>query len=98
MLARPVDFRERLLMQQDRKIMVLGYLFHQVHEQLVVIYGKVGLGVDRGALILVRGYLVMPCFQRYSQAVGLILKIFHEMGHPLMDAPEIMIGKLLVLG
>ena len=58
-LAGTVDAGEGLLMEQAHHAVLGGHIFHDLHGQLVVVAGGVGVGVDGGQLVLGRGHLVV---------------------------------------
>ncbi len=93
-----VDARERLLVQEADQVMAQGDLFHQLHKQLVVVCGDVGLLEDRRELVLMGGDLVMPGDHRDPQLIRLLGDLVHIIQHPLLDAAEILVFQLLSLG
>ncbi len=93
-----VDTGKRFFMKQDPELMPAGDLVHQVHEQLVMVNGKVYRFVNRRAFKLSRGHLVVPGPQGNAQAVGFRFKIHHKPVYPFRDGPEIMVFELLPLG
>ena len=86
--ARAVDSAEGFFMQQDGKIMPLGDLLHQVHQQLVMVNGEVDFLIHRGALKLVGCNFIMACFHRDAQAVGFQFELLHECHHPCGMVPK----------
>src|SRR6185437_10389 len=61
-LARTINTSKRLFVQNGLKVVAQGNFFHQVHKQQVMVYCYVYFFKNRSYLVLVRSYLVMPCF------------------------------------
>ena len=99
-LARAVDALEgfRLLMEQYTETVTAGYLFHQAHEQHVLVVGKIAFTEDGSTLKLVGSHLVVASLHRDAETVSLNLKIFHEGLYAGGNLTEIMVVHLLVLG
>ena len=97
-LSGAVDPGERLLVEKDDKTVLAGDLVHQVHHQLVLVIGQIGLPEDRGKLELIGRHLVVPCLQRNTKTVAGDLKVAHELGHTSRNGAEIVVVQLLVLG
>ena len=62
-LAAAVDPVKGLFMEQTGQAMAFGNLFHDLHGQLVVVGGHVGVGEDRCQLMLGRGHLIVLGFR-----------------------------------
>ena len=98
MFAATVDALERLLMEQYTETVTAGYLFHQAHEQHVLVVGKIAFTEDGSTLKLVGSHLVVASLHRDAETVSLNLKIFHEGLYAGGNLTEIMVVHLLVLG
>ena len=83
-------------MQQHGKVMFTGNTLHQVHYQLIMIIGKVGILKDWSQFKLVGGNFVMACFCRNSKFVAFYFQFFHESCYPWGDRTEIVVFQLLV--
>ena len=59
MLAGAVDTGEGLLVQQAHKTVLRGNALHRLHHELVLVDGDVAGAIDRRALVLGRGDLVV---------------------------------------
>ena len=59
MLAAAVHTGKGLFVQQTYQIVALGHLLHGFHHQLVLVVGRVGIGVNGGHLMLGRGHLIV---------------------------------------
>ena len=97
-LARAVDARERLFVQQELKPVAVGDPLHRLHHQHVVVGGDVGVFKRDGQLVLGRRDLVMPRLDRNAELVKLGLGLEHAGEHPLGDGAEVMVFQLLPLG
>ena len=97
-LAGAVHAGKRFFMQQHAKAVTTGYLFHQQHDQLVLIDGKVRFVVDRCQFKLVRRHFVVACFERNTVFAGFKFEVFHIRRDTRRDRTEIVIFELLVLG
>ena len=97
-LSGAVDALERLFMEQAGKAAAAGYLFHGLHDDLVVVHCQVGLGVDGRQLMLGRSHLVMLGLGRHPQLPELLVKLLHERAHPLPDHAVVVVVHLLALG
>ncbi len=97
-LARTVDAGERLLVEQAAEAVVARHLFHEHHQQHVVVYREVRLLEDRGKLKLVGRSLIVACLAGDAQFESLNLKVAHEGCHTFGDRAEVVVVHLLVLG
>ena len=97
-LARSVDSRERLFMQQADKAVTIGNLAHELHGQLVVIGGDVGRFEDGRHLVLCRCDLVVLGLGVYAHLPQLLVEIVHERLDTRADGAEIVVFQLLTLG
>ena len=98
MLTRTVDLGERFFMQQGRQTVLLGNIFKGVHDQLVVIHGKVGFFINRGNFVLAWRNLIVTCFGRDAKLEKLFFHIVHIGRYSFFDASEILIFQFLPLG
>ena len=98
MLARTVYSAIWLFVQEYIKMMLPGNTLHQIHDELVVVVGKVTVFEDRGQLKLVGSYFVMTGFGRNTEFVTLDFEFFHKCSDTWRDRAEIMILQLLVFG
>ncbi len=98
MFAAAVDPVEGLLMQEAHKPVPVGHLAHHLHDELVVVGGDIGRGVDRGQLILCGSDLVVLGLGRNPKHPQLLVEFGHIFGHPLAHAGVILILQLLPLG
>ena len=58
-LAAAIDAVEGLFMQKADQIVAVRYLFHQLHDDLILIAGTVGQREDRRELMLARRHLIV---------------------------------------
>ena len=98
MLAGAVDAGEGLLMEQAHHAVLGGHIFHDLHGQLVVVAGGVGVGVDGGQLVLGRGHLVVLGLGQNAELPQLMLQVLHVLRHPGLDGAEVVVLQLLALG
>ena len=97
-LARAVDARERLLVQQQLQAVAVGHPLHRLHDQHVVVGGDVGVLEHRRELVLRRGDLVVPGLDRDAELVQLDLGLEHARQDALGDGAEVVVLHLLPLG
>ena len=98
MLAGAVDAGKGLFMEQADHVVPSGDLFHDLHCQLVVVAGGVGIGVDGRGLVLSGGHLVVLGFGEDAQLPKLLVQLLHIGGDPGLDGAEIVVLQLLALG
>ena len=98
MLARTVHAAVWLFMQQHGKVVFACDAFHQIHNQLVVVVGKIGVLEDGGQLKLVGGNLIVARLDGNAQFVALYFQFFHKGSDTWRDRTEIMVFQLLVFG
>ena len=94
-LARAVDAREGLFMQQAHKVVALGDLFHRLHDELVLVARGVGVGVDGGHLVLAGGDLVVLGLGEHAELPQLFIELFHVGGHAGTERAEVVVVQLL---
>ena len=97
-LARAVDARERLLVQQADQPVAAGDVLHHLHGQLLVVGADVGVLEDRRDLVLGRGDLVVAGLDRDAELGQLALGVEHVGEHALGDRAEVVIVELVALG
>ena len=56
MLAGAVDAGKGFFVEQAYQTVALGHGLHQLHSQLVVVAGGIGIGIHRSQLMLSRAY------------------------------------------
>ena len=89
---------ERLFVEQTNQIVLGSALFHDFHNQLVVITGGIGIGIDGGHFVLAGSTLVVLGLAEDSQPPQLFIQIFHEGGNPGPDGSEVVVVQFLTLG
>ena len=94
-LARAVDAREGLFVQQAHKVVALGDLFHRLHDELVLVARGVGVGVDGGHLVLAGGDLVVLGLGEHAELPQLFIELFHVGGHAGTERAEVVVVQLL---
>ena len=97
-LAGAVDAGEGLLMEQAHQAVAVRHLLHDLHYQLVLVAGGVGVGVDGGHLMLGGGHLVVLGLAEHAQLPQLLVQVLHVGGHPGTDGAEVVVLQLLALG
>ena len=98
MLARAVDARVGLFVEQTHQVVAGGYPLHGLHGQLVLIHRQVAGRVDGGQLMLGGRHLVVLGGGGDAQLPQLLIEVRHEGAHPLPDDAEILVVQLLSLG
>ena len=98
MLTGTVHTVEGLLVQEHYETVLAGDAVHQVHDNLVLVVGQVGLAIDGRQFKLVGRHLVVAGLERNAQTVAGNLQITHESGHARRDGGEVVVVQLLVLG
>ncbi len=73
-------------------------IFHEIHDQQIVIDRHVGFFKTRRALVLAGRHFVMAGHDRDSKFERFHLERFHEILYSHRDSAEIMIVHLLALG
>ena len=96
-LARAVDARERLLVQQADEPVAAGDVLHDLHRQLLVVGADVGVLEDRRDLVLGRRDLVVAGLDRHAELGQLVLGLEHAGEHALRDRAEVVVVELLAL-
>ncbi len=97
-LARAVDARERLLVQQAHQAVAACDVLHHLHRQLLVVGADVGVLEDRRELVLVGRDLVVACLDRHAQLRQLQLGLQHAREDALGDRAEVVVVELVALG
>ncbi len=97
-LAGAVDEGKWLLVEQHTQFVAACNPIHQVHQQLIVIYGNVHLLEYGGTLKLCGCNLVVASTHRNTQLVRLNLEFLHETDYSLRNRAEVVVFQLLPLG
>ncbi len=97
-LARAVDTRERLLVQEAHEVVLLRHRLQRHHHQLLVIGGDIGAFEHRRDFELARSHLVVTGRDRDAEHEQLTLELEHEGLHAGGDHAEVVILELLTLG
>ena len=97
-LTGAVDPGEGLFVEQAHHVVPPGHLLHDLHGQLVVVAGGVGVAVDGGQLVLGGGDLVVLGLGQDAQLPQLLIQLLHVGGHPGLDGAEVVVLQLLSLG
>jgi hypothetical protein len=97
-LARAVDARERLLVQQADQPVAPRDVLQQLHRQLLVVAADVGVLEDRRDLVLVGRDLVVARLDRHAELGQLALGLHHAREDPLRDRAEVVLVELVALG
>ena len=97
-LARPVDARERLLVEQALHAVLLGDRLEDGHQQLLMVGGDVAALEHRRDLELARRDLVVAGLGGDAELEQLTLGVHHEAEHALGDRTEVVVVELLALG
>ena len=98
MLAGAVDAGEGLFVEQADQPMAGSYLLQQLHGQLVLVTGGVGVGVDGRDLVLGGGDLVVLRLGQHTQLPQLLVQLPHEGSDPGLDGAVVVVVQLLPLG
>ena len=96
-LARAVDSREGLLVQEELQAIAAGHALHGFHDKHVVVGGDVGVLEDRRDFVLRRGDFVVPGFDRNAELVKLKFGFHHAGENPLGDRAEVVVFHFLTL-
>ena len=97
-LAGAVDAGERLFVEQAHHVVLVGDLLHDLHGELVVVAGGVGIGVHRGHLVLGGGHLVVLGLAVDAQGPEVFVQVLHIGCHPGADGAVIVVIQLLAPG
>ena len=97
-LAASVDSGKGLLVQKTHETVTLGDLLHHVHDDLVVVYGDVGGGIDSGKLVLARCDLVVLGLGADAQLPELLVQVPHVICNAGPDGTVVVVLHLLALG
>ena len=96
-LAATVHALERLLVEKADEIILLRRLPEDLHDEHVVIDGKVQVLEHRRELELGRRDLVVPRLRRNAKPPETVLDLAHEFEDARLDRPEVVILELLML-
>ncbi|CDC68125.1 unknown [Oscillibacter sp. CAG:155] len=97
-LAGAVDAGKGLFVQQAHQTVAVGHLLHDLHGQLVLVAGGVGVGVDGGHLVLRGRHFVVLGLAEDAQGPEGLVQVLHVRGDPGLDGAEVVILQLLALG
>ena len=97
-LAGAVDTGEGLLVEQTHQPVAGGHLLQQLHGQLVLVAGGVGIGEDGRDLVLGGRDLVVLRLGQHPKLPQLLVQLPHERGHPGLDGAVVVVVQLLPLG
>ena len=89
---------EGLLMKQALQSVTAGHHLQGLHNDLVVVYGHIALGVNRCQLMLRRSHLIVLGLGCHAQLPQLLVDLLHESCDTLTDVSEVMVIQLLSLG
>ena len=96
-LARAVDAREGLLVQQADQVVAARHRLHHLHAEQLVVGADVRALEDRRHLVLGRGHLVVAGLDRHAELGQLELHLEHAGQHPLGDGAEVVVVQLVPL-
>ena len=85
-------------MEQTHQVVAVGHLFQQLHGELVVVAGGVGVGVYRGQLVLGGGGLVVLRLGQHAHLPQLPVQLVHKRCHPGLNGAVVVVVQLLTLG
>ena len=85
-------------MEQANQTVPLGHGLQQLHGQLIMVAGHVGVAVDRSVLMLGRGHLIVLRLGEDTQLPQLYIQFVHKRGNPGLNGTVIVVVQLLPLG
>ena len=97
-LAGAIDAGKGLLVEQAHQPVAGGNLLQQLHGQLVLVAGGVGVGVDGRDLMLGGRHLIVLRLGQHTQLPQLLVQLLHERGDPRLDGAVVVVVQLLPLG
>ena len=97
-LAGTVDPGKGLFVEEADHVVPPGHLLHDLHSQLVVVAGGVGVAVNGGQLMLGGSHLVVLGLGQDAQLPQLLVQLLHVGRHPGLDGAEVVVLQLLPLG
>ncbi len=97
-LAGAIHPGEGLFMEEAHQAVAVRHLFHDLHHQLVLVAGGVGVGIDGGHLVLGGGHFVVLGLGGNAQGPKGLVQVLHVGGHPGLDGAEVVIVQLLAPG
>ena len=98
MFAASVNAGKRLFVEQTNQTVPLGHGLQQLHCQLIMVAGHVGVAVDRRVLMLGRCHLIVLRFGEDTQLPQLHVQFVHERGDSGLNGTVIVVVQLLTLG
>ena len=93
-----VDGSKGFFVEQTGEPVFGGDLFHQLHDDLVVIGGFVDVGIDDGKFVLRRRRFVVLCLGVDAQFPEFFVQFFHVGDDAGGDDAEIVVAQLLPFG
>ena len=97
-LAGAVDTGKGLFIQKAYQIVLFCDLFHDLHGELVVVAGCVGVCIDGGHLVLSGGRLIVLGLAVNTQSPEVFVQVLHESCYPGTDGAVIVVIQLLTAG
>ena len=91
MLAGAVDAGKGLFIQKAYQIVLFCDLFHDLHGELVVVAGCVGVCIDGGHLVLSGGRLIVLGLAVNTQSPEVFVQVLHEGCYPGTDGAVIVV-------
>ena len=85
-------------MQQAHQTVTLGHGLQQLHGQLIVVAGDVGVAVYGGVLVLGGSHLVVLRLGEHTQLPQLHVQLVHKGRHTGLDGAVVVVVQLLSLG
>ena len=97
-LARTVDTRERLFVQQELEAIAVGHALHRLHNQHIMIGCDIGVLKGHRDLVLRGRNFVVACFHWHAELIQLGFGLEHARQDSLRNGAEVMVFQLLSLG
>ena len=96
-LAGAVNAGERFFVQQTHQTVLCSHVFHDLHGQLIVIGGGVGIAENGGQFVLGGGDFVVFGLGQNTQFPQLFVQIFHVIGNTGLQGAKIVVVHFLPL-
>ena len=97
-LAGAVDAGKGLFIQKAYQIVLFCDFFHDLHGELIVVAGGVGVCIDGGHLVLSGGRLIVLGLAVNTQGPEVFVQVLHEGCYPGADGAVIVVVQLLTAG
>ena len=97
-LARAVDSRERLFVEQAGQTVFVGGLLHHLHGEVLVIGPEIRVLEDRGKFVLARSHFVVARLHWHAELEERGFNVGHIRQHALGNGAEILVFHFLALG